>query len=69
MMVGVGFSPTKKHRAYYGVYSKVMLTQEDTCEKALNSECFGCDLFKEGNADTCFTCHDGDKQHWKFRRN
>lgn len=66
-MIGVGFSPTTKHRTKNNVYSKVMLVQEDTFEEAMYSDCFGCDLFKEGHEDTCSKCHDGDKQHWKFK--
>ena len=62
MTIGVGFSPTKK---YNKTFVKFRMKQEDSFEKALESDCNHCEMFNF--EEDCIDCMEG-KIHWKYRK-
>jgi len=67
MIIGVGYSPTKRIKLNSGnQYVKYNLKQEKD-EKIISSDCEHCDLFVEGLDDDCIECFKNNI-YWKYKR-
>ena len=68
MVVGVGFSPTKRVEKCNRRYVMFNITQGGILEdKFINDNCKNCDLFVEESEDDCIQCSDWTV-HWKWKR-